>query len=260
MTSTEERQKLLDRIRKMHAKAESAKAIGSEHEAATFAAAVAKMLTKYKLDMSDLEFSQIEKTEPIDNHVVPGAGKRTRSLWAENLAAVVADAHFCRIMVSRRSDDIWLVGRETDRKVAEFVFITLRRTADELSDKEARAFRKKQRAQYGATLGFDQNFRAAWLNAFITRIHERYLEEQRQQKELARSTGTSLVRLDQSREAVAKHMDAQKLGRAKPLRGKRSANAEGHIRGRAAGSAVNIRGTGLGEGSASSRGQIGSGS
>lgn len=257
--TTVDRQKLLDRIRKLHAKAESAKAIGSEHEAATFAAAVAKMLTKYKLEMSDLEFSQIEQTEPIGDHIVFGAGKKTRQLWAETLAQVVADAHFCKIMVMRGSDAIWLVGRETDRKVAEFVFITLRRTAEELSDKEARSFRKKQRAQYGATLGFDQNFRAAWLNGFITRIAERYREEQRAQQEQARSTGMSLIRLDQSREAVEKHLDKQKARPAKRLRGKQSANIEGHIRGRTAGSNVSIRGTGLGEGTSSRQGQLGSG-
>lgn len=89
-----DKQKLLDRVRKLHAKAESAKALGSEAEAASFAAAVSKMLAKYKLDMSELEFSQMEKAEPVGEGYVAGEGKRTRQLWAEVLAAVVADAHF----------------------------------------------------------------------------------------------------------------------------------------------------------------------
>lgn len=152
-----------------------------------------------------------------------------------------------------------MVGRETDRKVAEFVFTTLRRTADELSDKEARAFRKRLRKEVGSTVGYDTNFRAGWLNGFIGRIAERYLEEKQAAEKAARSSGTSLVRLDKAREDVVKHMKSRGTRPAKRLRGKSSMNTEGHIRGRAAGDRVNIRGTGLGEGSKSSSRRIGGG-
>lgn len=243
--------KLLDRIRKLHAKAESCAAIGSDAEAQTFAAAVQKMLLKYKLSLSDLEMTRLEAEEPVGEQWTQST-KRHRVLWAERLAAAVAEAHFCRILVVRGSDAIILVGRETDRKIAEFVFTTLRRTAEELSDKEARRFRKQQRAIHGATLGRNENFREAWLAGFVHRISERYVAEMATARG---STGTALVRVDRATSAVTGYM-AQRRGVSRSQSGPRrraTANDAGREAGRAAGDRVDIRGTGIGSGSGSQR-------
>lgn len=241
-----DREKLLDRIRKMHAKAESCKAMGSEAEAASFAGAVQKMLNKYKLEMSDIEFTAFEKAEPIERERVESEGKRHRVLWAESLADVIARAHFCRMLVLERSDTIILVGRKTDRTVAAYVIQTLHRFASEQSDKEARAFRKQQRAKFGETSWDAKNFRAAWLTSFVDRIAERYREEERQREAEAKTTGTSLVRLTNADAQVRQFMhDVVKPRAARALRSRSSANSAGHEAGRAAGSRVNIRSNGI---------------
>ncbi len=247
-----DRDKLLDRIRKLHAKAESARAIGNDAEALAFAAGVQKMLAKYKLDMSELEMQTLDKVEPIGSTYVRSEGKSKRVAWAELLASVVARAHYCRILVIPNSDTIVLVGRPTDRQVAEFVFSTLRRTADENSDRDARAFRRRQRAERGATMGDATNFRAAWLNGFVQRISERYEAERQQLKVEAAKAGTSLVRLDNALTQVDQHMAKMSTRRASSVGTRPSANREGAALGRAAGNVANIRGTGLGAGNSRS--------
>lgn len=173
-----DRLKLLDRIRKLHAKAESARSIGSEAEAASFAAAVQKMLAKYKLSLSDLEMAQMEREEPVgEGHFFDE--NRSRADWSDFLVMAIARA---------------LVGRETDRKIAEFMITTLKRTALELSDKEARTFRKQQRRTVGETTHENRNFRTAWLNGFVSRVAERYAEDDREtEKEQKKSGGASLI-------------------------------------------------------------------
>lgn len=246
--SVTDRDKLLDRIRKLHAKAESARALGNDAEALAFAAGVQKMLAKYKLNMSELEMQTLDRVEPIGQSTVAGEGKSKRVGWAELLASVVARAHYCRILVLPNSDSLVLVGRPTDRQVAEFVFTTLRRTADENSDRDARAFRRKQRATAGSTTGAARDFRAAWLDAFVARISERYEAEREQLRVEAAKAGTSLVRLDNALAQVNAHMQAMGTRRVKVAGVRASANSAGRALGRAAGNAANIRGTGLGAG------------
>jgi hypothetical protein len=255
-----DRDKLVDRIRKLLAKAKSAAEIGSEAEAATFAAAAQKMLAKYKLEMSDIEFTTMEREEPVGDERVAGTGKRAREAWAERLASIVARAHYCRILVISGSDDIMLVGRPTDRAVASYVFTTLRAFADRQSDKDARTFRKRQRSQLGATVGENRNFRAAWLNAFVTRISERYEAEQREMARAAKTAGTSLVRLSNALAVVDDEMERRRRsgasGKVKGTRTRTSSNDAGHRAGRAAGDAATIRGTGLDAGSSMARKQL----
>lgn len=251
-----DKDKLIDRVRKLLAKAKSAKEIGSDAEAAAFAAGAQKMMAKYKLEMSDVEFTTMEREEPIGDERVRGTGKRSRAAWSEHLASVVARAHYCRILVLPGSDDIILVGRPTDRAVASYVFTTLRDYAERTSDRDARSFRKQQRSQIGATIGDNKNFRAAWLTGFVRRISERYENERAAMEDevIKRDKNvTALVRLKNALTQVdAELASRSNIRSAKAARGISSANAAGHRAGRAAGDAATIRGTGLGAGSSTS--------
>jgi hypothetical protein len=263
----DDRQKLLDRIRKIWAKAESLKAMGPEYEqeALTFAAQAQKMLAKYKLSLSDLEMAQLEKDEPIVGEWHDGKGKRAQ-VWVEQLAVVVARAHFCRALFSTRGyDQIFLVGRTTDRAVAAFMILTLRRVAEEMSDKAARSFRKNLRKQQGATDYDNRNYRAAWLRGFVERIAERYRDEERKMEvEQQQIRGTSLVLVQKNALAqidsfIQSSVKTSNRGRGPSERrsGHESSSA-GQRDGRNAANNVNIRGTGLGS-SKPSRGSLGSG-
>jgi hypothetical protein len=247
-----DRDKLVDRVRKLLDKAASAKELGNEAEAATFAAGAQKMMAKYKLELSEVEYAKLQRDEPVGDSRVAGVGKRKRELWVELLAAVVARAHYCRTLVYNHSDDILLVGTPTDRAVAEYVFTTLRDFGYRKSDLDARAFRRNLRKQVGATYGDNKHFRAAWLDAFVGRIAERYEAERTTLKLEAAKAGTSLVRLDQALTRVDDELVERKkrggIGRARAASHRYSSNELGRAAGRAAGDAATIRGTGLGQG------------
>lgn len=248
----DERTKLLDRIRKLHAKAESAKAIGNEAEAMAFAQGVAKMLNKYRLSLDDLAMEALERDEPIEGEWTDGRGGKLAQ-WYEQLASVVARAHFCRCLFSTRaSDSLFLVGRSTDRKIANFVIVALARTADELSDKAARQFRKQQRREVGKTTYDNKNYRTAWLTGFVERIAERYREEtERTEREQKATGGTSLVLVQtKSLAQIDQYIKASvvTVSRRGPKAKHAGINASevGRQHGRAAANSANIRGTGLG--------------
>lgn len=252
--------KIIDRIRKLHAKAVSARDIGSEAEATTFAEAVQKMLTKYKLEMSEVELAAQEKDEPVGEEWVDfrhyGAKERRQRLaWSERLAAAVARAHFCQIIVSSNTNSVAFVGRPTDRKIAEYVFVTLYRFADKTAKQEYGAARRRLRRE-GRYLTDATGFMSSWKHAFALRITERYREEEdRYRRELKKlPTGTGLVRLDQAHAVVRQYIDdmIRKGQLGTKSRGPKSrgyANDLGMAAGRAAGDRANIRGTGLEGGS-----------
>lgn len=129
---------ILERVRKLHAAAEGAKAIGSLHEAEAFAVAVQKMLLKYKLDMSDVlihgattgsngvDYSKIE----WDKYGIPK--HRRRCGWVELLAHGVTEALHCTFLVHLGSNTITVVGRSPDRDLAAYLVGTLTAKAIEL--------------------------------------------------------------------------------------------------------------------------------
>ena len=132
---------LLERIRKMHAKAESAKQLGNEAEAFTFASAVQKLLLKHDLTMSGVEALAAEQNDPIKMHEYDPATygfkrTRTRVAWTQNLAKVIAKAHGCEVIPIIRSNKLMLVGTREHRQVCEFKLVTLTRYAQEHSEKD----------------------------------------------------------------------------------------------------------------------------
>lgn len=91
--------KVIDKVQKLHAHAESAKKIGNEAEAQAFAAKVQELLTQYKLSMSDVEFARRDDEDPIDQAEVnlTKHGFRTKQVrieWQEMLAAVIGRSSF----------------------------------------------------------------------------------------------------------------------------------------------------------------------
>lgn len=240
-------EKLIERIRKLYAKAESAKAIGSEAEAAAFYAGVQKMLLKHKLDAAILTFEEKERVDPLEREWVDWKvygvdQKRKRIAWIENLAASVAAAHFCRMVVMSKTNNIMLVGRSTDRQVATFVLGRLVRQGEELAEAGYWRERYKSQKQGHYTTG---GYKSAFLYGYVQRIKERYAEVQRAQ--LA-EPGTALV-IRKSMDEVTKYMSEMSGLRNSRRPTDRVGNNEGaRAQGREAGSKANLRADGLGGG------------
>jgi hypothetical protein len=221
---------VLERVRKMHAKAESARAIGSIAEAETFASAVQRMLEKHKLEMSDIELAAQDADDPLDEAFVDFDGwglmpKARRDVWAMTLGAAVARAHYCRAVdfsAVAGKQKLQFIGRHSDRLIAEHVFLTLYRSAQQMSKDAARSHKE----QFGKDA--DRQYRKSWLTGFVIEIAKRY-------KELAsaRANHMALVRADSEAEAYMKKLHPR-LHNARPrfARSSRSGIDDGKIAGR----------------------------
>lgn len=252
--------KVIDRLRKLFAHADSAKALGNEAEAEAFAAKAHELLAQHKLEMEDLTVEQVEAQEPfgkaqVDPFGYEKGGKKTRVAWTEQLADVVARAFHCRIMVMTKSSAILMVGRTSDRQVASYVFASLARFASEEAVKQHRKLRYNLYWNNGGDMSGAHEFKASFFRGFNERVRERFAAMRR--KEEAAHTQYSVVVASADR-AVESHMlalrNAGLTKSASAARGQSAGNASGREAGRAAGDRANLSGNGLRAGGSPSRG------
>jgi hypothetical protein len=249
--------RLLNKLQKIKAMADGAKAIGSEAEAQAFADMLNKLLIEHKLEMSDVEFAALEEEDPIEREtrqetmarekLMREAGVKTRKIrvdWMERLASTIARAHHCRVIVLSGSSMVSLVGRRGDRAVAEYMIVTLTRAAQDLAKKELQRYRwevYKRDANCKAARGFH----AAFLRSFVLRLMERFDELKRQRTE-APNGSMALMRIDREQKATDDFMDALKAKKettnANQLRRLVDHYGEGIKRGRAMADGVNLNG------------------
>ena len=243
-------ERALDKIRKIKAMMEGAK---SEGEAQTFAAMMQRMMLQHNIDMTDIEVERMEAEEPVEEHWFNPDGrdaksKRTRSYWIEDLAAIIARAHFCDIAVNERTNNIMLIGRKSNIEVAEFMVVTLARLVHKMALREWwKEWRRRggdesyerNRAVRGELLGF----RPAYVKSFTQRLAERYAEERRKATQGPDVTSTALVRVNRA-EAATKAFMADKFKDSKPAKEitkfKDTTHAAGWRAGREAANAIDL--------------------
>lgn len=194
----EEKEQLFDRILKLHRKAVSAKEIGSEAEAATFAEHVQRLLIKHDLEMSEVEFEAERVKDPIKFHFTKGRGKKRRILWTEVLAKGCAEAHFCTCIALNGSDSIMIIGRGQHRAVADFMIHTLIRLGEQLADKAYTKFFYECQALGDVKAA--RGYRNGFLAGYAVRISQRYKDLMTEA--FHEHTGTGLVRLSKETQLV----------------------------------------------------------
>lgn len=244
-------EKLIDKLGKLKRHAESAKQIGNEAEAQAFAEMFQRLVLANKIDVSEIDFEEQEREEPVGSHYIDykkhGVDlKRRRIDWLQNLGAVVAEAHFCRILVHPGSSRITLVGRKSDCEVAEYVLVTLQRAAEKMAK---RAYYKYwfelfeicricggQKTGHTGAHPFRSStqkaagFKASWLDAFVTRLAQRY----REQRQGYAGTSTALVRINRAEKAVVEWIADNVKKTVGGLTSNRRWNEEGRQQGRRA--------------------------
>lgn len=176
-------EKLIDRIKKMHAKAESAKALGNEAEAFAFASAVSKLLLRHNLEMTDVEAAIQEQEDPVKAHyfdptVFGLPKKKSRVLWSELLAAVVAEAHMCGILPVHKTNTFMIIGTRQNRQACEFMIVFLTRYAVEHSEKDYVRYFYECKALGDVRQA--RGYKAGWLMGFCTRLSMRYKADKKQ--------------------------------------------------------------------------------
>lgn len=206
MTANMPDEKILDRIKKLHAKAVSAKEIGSEAEALTFMAAVEMMLAKYDMEISDVEFQLALTKDPVKMILADEADfadktSKTRDAVQRLVAASIARLFHCEtIGDSYLKRGFWIIGRKEHREVAHFMCVTILRLMDTMATEHyVRYFHEcRRRGNVGAARGYREAFRQGFAVAIAERCRTLVVEREA----TARGQGTALVRLDKERQMI----------------------------------------------------------
>lgn len=234
------RQKIIDKIRKLNAHAESAEAIGNEEEAQAFAAKVQELLTAYKLLMHDISHSGAVQEETINIEYLTWQEiglrtKRQRVNWVESLAILVGDAYYCEYVISKDWGKIgFYVGTETDREIAKYMFIVLARSLNKIAHHEYGIFFHANLVD-GHLPDEARGFKAGFMLGFIRRLRERFNEEIKPKADPAAQAQTQAIvlvkkdALGRAQEWLKNNMKLHKLGGLSMG----SSNREGYERGKA---------------------------
>jgi hypothetical protein len=267
--TVDHREKVLRRLVKMQAQRDSEAKLGNIHAADAFAAAVNRMMLENELRPSDLDYQRAKTDDPViqllvDRYKHGLERKNTRVAWEETLARVVARAHLCQFLIRTGSNDVWFVGTKSHATVAEYVYAVLIREASQLADKEYVKFFHKAKAEGDVTRA--RGFRAAWLDSFVQRVHERLEAERTAAVKVAAADvpggeSVALMRIDQAlvkvRDYISKFQKKRRYASA--LNGGRAGHAEGRAWGRAAADRMAIGRKGVASGASGPRALIGGG-
>jgi bifunctional DNA-binding transcriptional regulator/antitoxin component of YhaV-PrlF toxin-antitoxin module len=247
--------KIIEKLAKIKAHAESAKAIGNEEEAKAFAAMLQNLLLKHKLGMTDVEYAAEMKDEPIiekwpDTELSYESRRRVykdfpdvevvnrRREWAEELAGIVADAYSCIALVVKGNSIVIFVGHRSNVAICEFLFLSMLRVADKLSANAAKAYRAEYRAKYGSG-NTPKGYRESWLMGFCTRIAQR-MKEERDAFGAKPGQNMALVRVNKEAIAVRDYTEKHYGKEATRLNQQKHHNSDGYEDGKAAANKINI--------------------
>lgn len=246
---------VMDKLRKLMRHEESAREIGSIAEAEAFAAKIQQLLIEHKLEMSEVKASDDHDTErddgPVDEQKfdptalgIPYSG-RQRVAWIEDLASVIARAHFCRILVMNGTTSIWFVGKAQDRAVTGYVFSALVKAAIAQCDS---AYNRARSDPWADTKGFRRSFYSGFVGAIRDRLYQ-----QRKAADATTSTALVLANADGAVQAYMKKHSSK----ASSIGSSSTFNRDGFSRGQAAGQRASMAQGAIGGGP---RGRIGGGS
>ena len=138
MTVTE-REKLLTRIKKLMRKADDPSV--TPEEAETFAAKARQLLIEHKLSEESLKDINIDRdpTKEYGKQFVNVAKRWHVATWKMDLFYGVAKYNFCQAVKISYSEgtDFHLIGKETDRQVAMYIYDQLIATIEAMAKREA---------------------------------------------------------------------------------------------------------------------------
>lgn len=257
---------ILEKLKKLLAHQRSAEKIGSQAEAAAFAAKVQELLFANKLSMNEIDVQEQERDEPIEKQYVSAADLgfarlRQRVEWMEDLANAVARNFFCRILVVEGSNTIVFVGRETDRQAVIQMFGHLAQMATELAADELTRWKNGGGMEIESDDSFNDYgelrsdavrsriFKRSFLRGFVSAISTRLRENRKDLEDNAGqsakteegNTGSALVLIGRQEEAIAAYMKSPEInGKAATCLGGSTHNSQGYSRGRARGSSVSL--------------------
>lgn len=193
-----DRAKVLDKLKKLRAHAQSAHEIKSQEEAAAFANMVQAMIVKHNIEQSELDSLEQEeelKLNPMKEISMDwkfGSKHRQRKAWLENLAMYVAHAHFCDVLIGQNRFYVFFCGREAQAQMASDMFVKLAETAEKLA--KAEYFKHYHEVRGDSEYASIKGFKPAYLDAFVSRLGKRYRDKMDElQNDINASAGAMIL-------------------------------------------------------------------
>lgn len=120
----ENREKILDKIKKLLKLQDSAESLGNEGEAYAAANAVHRLLTAYNLTLGDISDDaddklNINKSDEISYRSIYG------SQWKRYLLSLVANNNYCQVLVKPSKQHMLIVGQQDNVVVVENLYYYL---------------------------------------------------------------------------------------------------------------------------------------
>jgi uncharacterized protein YoaH (UPF0181 family) len=204
----EEKEKLIDKIRKLMALSHSP----NEHEAALAAARAREILDKYDLSLTEVEMND----EEIIEHRVD-TGTRKTPLWMGRLAVSVSRAFNCKVF--RVYGIMVFCGTKVDTQVAEYTYMFLFRTVKRLSKEHKASLEKSgiwetRYKGYGSRT-YMQSYALGVVNAIDQKLREFVQSKERMQKyeDYKNATGKDLIVIKNN--AVDRYVSKLRLRRTR---------------------------------------------
>jgi hypothetical protein len=193
---------VIDKLQKLLNHERSARSIGNMAEAEAFAGKIAEMLFNHKLSMTEIEFADEERDEPIAEETIDGI----RSPWAGTLAMGIAAASFCKVLKS--SSGFVFIGRTSDRATAISLFQYLAVTGKRISDSELTQYKRTEKYtfEYSFRPGIARTWKASFLQGYAQAVYMRLQAERKKLTATAEQAGTSLVWINKSESALTSFM------------------------------------------------------
>lgn len=173
-----DKQTVINKIQKLIALRNGARAIGSEGEANAAAAAIQRLLTEYNLSLADVEgCTSEEETGPIgcsDNY---NTADNYRSGWKRHLLYAICEFYYCKAYMITGTPRCAVYGTEINRMAVDYAYNFLEAAFTRLS-----VIRFKE--EHG-TCRINTRHRDIWMTSYLlgcaSGIREKLMDERTEQ-------------------------------------------------------------------------------
>jgi hypothetical protein len=198
--------KIKDKLRKLLNQKLGEEKLGNLAAAESFAAKIQELLIKHKLEFSEIESPEEERTNPIEMiTIMPTAwGEEMlpkRVVWAEELGSIIAESLFCRCLALQDANCIMFVGRREDVKIAREVFVRIIKAGVSICETEIAkavlAFRDGIDTLLWEGAGGNEDYRYSFFHGFNGAIRVRLVKNKARLLDQAGVGSTALVKATQ---------------------------------------------------------------
>ena len=235
-----ERDKALDKIRKLMAKANDPCNV---HEAAAAAEAAQRLMLLHKIEEAELAGVETPDDEPItDMDLLADSRQVAPTSWQQILLGAIARSCFCRLIVTRSAAGVkgrlQVFGRRSDLDAVAYLYRAVSNQINALCDAWGRV--------YDVTRGDRNGFR---YGAAVTISNRMQQARQAQEREIG---STALVPIRKADAAVDSHIE-ERFRTLRTVQHRGPSSLGGYVAGRHAGEHISVGGArgGLGQGASS---------